>query len=481
MPDGSNNLEIKPPSTISSDQFGELVEGEAFAEHEYEPADQYTREAVAGLLKELDLPYGKGKNPQKYVRCLSDALVAMRAARNGLFCWPMRNDNFTGEAYGADVARKVLDALMAEGKMRLHQKSSKNDKLARIYEADKSIVSSKLRFKCHGAGQPVIVRSKYVKRGKKKYGGQRLPRKNFLPEIAKLEAQVQTINDFHKSHPLLLTNGEERARCRRIFNNGSLTVGGRLYGPWQQMGEDERLTCTIDGERLCEIDLKASFLSIAHAIIDGKGDLGFDPYSRVKCVKEANCEVRKKQLRGLIKLLVVTYVSQSLHHPENEALLKYPKGKGIRDKVTGEVEFISVRKQFDISEPVGFYKSQILEAFPFLIDINRSPYDVMYMESEIMLTAIDNLNKKGIPAYPVHDCLLVKFVDKETAMEELIHSQVYHLGRSIHMDCSYFDEWGNKKEEKLTKEVSVDDAFEALFKSVRLDWGIDDDFEVVEF
>jgi len=246
------------------------------------------------------------------------------------------------------------------------------------------------------------------------------------------------------------------------------------------MDEEERLACTIDGERLCEIDLKASYLSIAHAILVGEGDLGFDPYSKVMCVREANCPERKKQLRNMIKMLVVIYVSQSLHHPEKEPLIQYPKGKWSRDEITEERYFIKFQDGYEVTEKVGFYREQILDAFPFLRRVRACPHDVMYMESEIMLTAIDNLTEQGIPAYPVHDCLLVKLSDKDTALEELRQSQIKHLGRSIHMDYTYYDDLGIKVEEPLTHEVTVDGCFEPLFKTIKYDWSIEDDFEVVE-
>lgn len=480
MHDGSNNFEVKPPSKRTSEQFGELVEGEAFVQREHEPADHHTRQAVNKLLGVLQLPVGQGKNPQKYARCLSDVIVAVRMAPNGFFCWPMKNGEYTGEVYTTTVARAVLKALKNKGWVWLDQKSSKSDGLARVYKADKSFIPDGLRFKCHAAGAPVIVRSKSVTRGKKTYGGERLARKQFMPEIQVLEKQVQRINDFHRGHPLITLEGLELVRCRRIFNNGDLKVGGRLYGAWQRMDEDERLACTIDGERLCEIDLKASYLSIAHAILVGEDDLGFDQYSNVKCVREANCPERQKQLRNLIKMLVVIYVSQSLHNPEKEPLTQYPKGKWRRDEVTEERYFTKFQDEYEVSEKVSFYRDQILDAFPFLKRIRACPHDVMYMESEIMLTAIDNLTQNGIPAYPVHDCLLVKLSDKEAALEEMKISQIKHLGRSIHMDCSYYDEFGIKEEEQLTQAITADDTFEALFKSVKYDWAIDDDFDVLE-
>jgi len=480
MPDGSKHFEAKPPKKRKSKQFGELFEGEGFVQLEHEPADHHTRETVNRLLQDLDLPTGNEKRPLKYVRCLSDVLVATRMAPNGLFCWPMSNEAFTGEVYTSDVARKVRKALEAKGYVWLEQKSSKSDGLACVYKADKSFIPDGLRFKCHAAGAAVIVRSKSVSRGGKNYGGKRLPRKQFMPEIQVLEKQVQRINEYHKQHPLCLPNGIEYVRCRRIFNNGDLKVGGRLYGSWQQMDEDERLAYTIDGQQLCEIDLKASYLSIAHAILVGEGDLGFDPYSKVKCDREANCPERQKQLRKLIKMLVVVYVSQSLHHPEKEPLTQYPKGKWKRDELTYKPYFTKFQDEYDVTEKVGFYREQILDAFPFLKRVRDCPHDVMYMESEIMLTAIDKLTQNGVPSYPVHDCLLVKLSDKKTALEELKQSQSKYLGRSIHMDCSYFDEWGNKVEEKLTQSISVSDAFDAMFKTVKYDWSINDDFDVLE-
>ena len=175
MPDGSKHFEAKPPKKRKSKQFGELFEGEGFVQLEHEPADHHTRETVNRLLQDLDLPTGNEKRPLKYVRCLSDVLVATRMAPNGLFCWPMSNEAFTGEVYTSDVARKVRKALEAKGYVWLEQKSSKSDGLACVYKADKSFIPDGLRFKCHAAGAAVIVRSKSVSRGGKNYGGKRLP------------------------------------------------------------------------------------------------------------------------------------------------------------------------------------------------------------------------------------------------------------------------------------------------------------------
>ena len=51
-----------------------------------------------------------------------------------------------------------------------------------------------------------------------------------LPEIIRLEDQVSIIKAKMLKEPLRDTSGHYFASCRRVFNNGSLKAGGRLYG-----------------------------------------------------------------------------------------------------------------------------------------------------------------------------------------------------------------------------------------------------------
>ncbi|WP_290899381.1 hypothetical protein, partial [Hoeflea sp.] len=44
---------------------------------------------------------------------------------------------------------------------------------------------------------------------------------------------------------------------------------------------------------------------------------------------------------------------------------------------------------------------------------------------------------KDVPAYPIHDCLLVKFSDREKVIRELHLSQIAQLGKMLPMDLSY--------------------------------------------
>ena len=61
-----------------------------------------------------------------------------------------------------------------------------------------------------------------------------------------------------------------------IFNNGdhpkfNWNMGGRLYSygesNYQQMESADRLRMTINGEEVCEIDIRASYLTILSCLV----------------------------------------------------------------------------------------------------------------------------------------------------------------------------------------------------------------------
>jgi hypothetical protein len=74
---------------------------------------------------------------------------------------------------------------------------------------------------------------------------------------------------------------------RRVFNNGdhpkfNWDMGGRLYsygdGNYQQTESADRLRMTINGDAVCEIDIRASYLTIFHALHEEPFDATNDPY-----------------------------------------------------------------------------------------------------------------------------------------------------------------------------------------------------------
>jgi hypothetical protein len=82
---------------------------------------------------------------------------------------------------------------------------------------------------------------------------------------------VKELNAFLAEHVI---RGATHRWFRRIFHEGDKpgfdwNKGGRLYSDgkdsYQQLPRPERLKMTIDGEPVCEIDIRASYLTILHA------------------------------------------------------------------------------------------------------------------------------------------------------------------------------------------------------------------------
>jgi hypothetical protein len=56
-----------------------------------------------------------------------------------------------------------------------------------------------------------------------------------------------------------MPNGHAAACATRVYHDGRFDAGGRLYGAWTGLDKDtQRLHCTIDGEPICEIDIRGS-------------------------------------------------------------------------------------------------------------------------------------------------------------------------------------------------------------------------------
>ena len=278
------------------------------------------------------------------------------------------------------------------------------------------------------------------------------------------------LNKAMAAYPLRSDEGHEFFGCRRIFNNGSLLSGGRVYGDWQRLSEDQRLQLRIGGEPVCEIDIKACYVAIAYSQF-GKGKLPEDdPYSSVRFVRECNDPERRKQLRAACKLLVVAYLGK---HGE---LTKYPRAK----KHKGGNRAISFKKRFDLDHNADFYMNQIQEAHPALVAQKAYGDDLMFRESSIVVDAMMTLLDLGVVSYPVHDCLIVPLSQKEKAIEVLSDTMRNHLGFVPSMDVAFLDHHGQKVETTISVQGRGGTEDRYNHHRVIFDWGLAEDFDLIE-
>jgi len=177
-----------------------------------------------------------------------------------------------------------------------------------------------------------------------------------------------------------------------------VTWGGRIYGDWQNRSSDERLRFQLGGEPVCEIDLKACYLSMANLMADEPVTLPADPYQAIGFV----CDL---ETRELAKRLVNAVLCK------DGPVTRFPRGQN----------GASFRDEFDIPKrvKVADYLDDIYSAFPFLKGFHLDGLELMYRESELIVQSLVQLAEVDVPAYPVHDCLICRRDDEAVVVDIL--------------------------------------------------------------
>lgn len=427
--------------TKPSERFGLLHEGSAQVWQDFEPKDSFSMSKLIEALSAHGIMLNPEKaNDRKQVRVISDLIMAEKYARNGFVFWPMSANEFSGGPYSHRIAKKIKEDFENRGWISLIQKASKKDSLARIYQISFPFDTSDMKFKRHGETPDVIVKSRKIRNTVGKLtGGKRISLRGFGAQASEARSFVSQINSILDLHPLISAEGHTFDHGRRIFNNGSLTEGGRFYGPWQNCNESERLQMRIDNEAVCEIDLKASYLNLSNILFGNGMFFGNDPYERIGFVRATNDSVRRKSMRGLSKKLVATIIgNEGITDPEQRR--SFPKGERVWDYKNNRPRTVSVKEEFGLGskDKAETYYADILAAFPFIREAQGKWGPLMFLESQIVLGAVHSLSLQNIPAYPVHDSLICKVSDKDQVISALQDMMAHHLGTTFSMDVTEY-------------------------------------------
>jgi hypothetical protein len=190
---------------------------------------------------------------------------------------------------------------------------------------------------------------------------------------------------------------------RRIFNRGDLpdyawNKGGRLYSVgednYQTMKKDQRLQMTINGEPVVEIDIRASFLTILHALKRRPFDPSTDPYSIPELRRE---DLPPEITREVAKSLVTMTLGNTGFHR------RWPSDKVAEFRDRG----INLGKRF----PLKDVQRAVLVRLPIMREWPTQPttcFDLMFLESEAVIgTMLELMREYRVPALSVHDSLIV--------------------------------------------------------------------------
>jgi hypothetical protein len=226
------------------------------------------------------------------------------------------------------------------------------------------------------------------------------------------ERRLKELNAFFDTCDL--RHGVHRGYIR-VFNNGddpafNWNMGGRLYsygeGNYQQMSREERLRMFINLDAVCEIDIRASYLTIFHAWFGERLDPERDPY---------DVDGLGTEHRDLVKMWVTASFGN------NAPITKWPKDirKTYLEK-TGK----TISKKFSAAK-VG---AKVMAAYPLLARLGETVNghkcgwaELMYIESRALFATMVELMSRKVPSLAVHDSIIVPVREHSLALEALRH------------------------------------------------------------
>jgi hypothetical protein len=202
-----------------------------------------------------------------------------------------------------------------------------------------------------------------------------------------IQEQINQINAFIRQQDIRYIGDrpeidEERLTIYRVFNNGTLDEGGRLYGGfWQQLsGEERDDEILINGEHVVGPDYGQMAVSILYAL-EGVTVPQKDAYK---------LEGWEDYRDG-----VKTYINKLLHDDTGIPKAKKSDFIGCKHK---KVETITEALRKDVFEQ----HKAIAHHFN-----GSSSGRLFFEESNLLVHVLLELQNKGICALPVHDSLYV--------------------------------------------------------------------------
>jgi hypothetical protein len=261
------------------------------------------------------------------------------------------------------------------------------------------------------------------------YGGEKMRGKKIAfahtALSRRLEAEVRELNEYLARQHI---EGGKHAGYLRIFQNGDQegfrwNYGGRLYSTpsgknYQQLSKQDRkrkgetrrtpgrLKMTINGEAVAEVDIRASYLTILHALHGEQLDLNRDPYMLPGLGRQG---------RHAVKLWMVATLGSGkpIERWPKELIADYEEETGKPfDRRTYSVKHITA---------LAVQQHPLLGRLqePIRGRVRGWP-DFMFRESHAMVGAMLDLKRNhDVPSLAVHDSLIVPASKTDLAIQAL--------------------------------------------------------------
>lgn len=387
------------PLTIEDCPFA-ADRSKAFVLRHIQPANQTTVDAVEAFRLQLGCQNRTGI--KRAICGFLQACKVLSTAKVKTLSFPSAKSAYDDDGGGYKAFMSVKEKLINGGWITQERKAAADHGRATIFRLNKSPETEGLKFSETSTNHVLRVNREklksledYEKQNNEKL--QPIRRKDLLVNfgaslIEAEEERIKSIVSYLSDHPLQL-GGTEYRSLWRIFNNGSLQLGGRLYAGYSGLPKALRSTAAIDGHSVCQVDIKASYLCVRAGMAGASFEEGTDPYQLVPWVDPANDRTRK-----MAKQLISALISCGGNKRS------FPQG------MRGEFGDIIQRKQ-----TIKDYRDPIHEVFPFLLQ-EVDGLSVMYQESEVMTAVLERSIEADLPAWPLHDCLFVKEDDHRKAV-----------------------------------------------------------------
>ncbi len=325
---------------------------------------------------------------------------------------PLRNGKLTRydrKDFNADALRLVIDEMENAGLVSVEEA---------VFKERRTVVTPTQRFRQLVANYGVSLADIQHLQGRETVelwaGSRRSGHKTPVDYLDCLEAdtmraQMAEINEILNAADIRLGGQQtgpihlvRKFRIEQPEDVHAFDRHGRLYGGfWEHLPKDQRHLLTIGGEPVVDLDFASMFIHLAYcrkAVEALTGDLYAIP----------GLEEHRKAVKSLtVSLFFRDVAARRLPIGSKETL---PSGWTMeRFKAAASAHHPAIASLFDTN--VGF--------------------ELMALESEILVGIVLELGSKGVAALPMHDGVMVAASRKELAIETMLNVSAAKVGRSL--------------------------------------------------
>lgn len=237
-----------------------------------------------------------------------------------------------------------------------------------------------------------------------------------------IQLRMKAYNEFISEFDVRYCDGRINTETERVFKE-DVNYYGRLHGSYQNLSRQERDTITFNGEDTVEIDIKASHPSMLYAMMDY--EVPDDVYDCTVINEYLAREYPEIPLleRGDYKLLMMVLINSQSYVQMIKALQfekEWTSKFGTKSSTIGVItKFIQDCDKYEISS--FFFSSQSLK--------------LMLMESDLVLSVVEELMDIKIPCLTIHDSFIVP-KDEMLLVVDIIANKFYtKFGQYCHLKC----------------------------------------------